>query len=295
MAVFWMPPMVALTQGHTATAVVLIVWSPVQTMIWLRNWGYWDTDTPELHGIAMLTRKRMINHWIWWFEGTLFSCKHPSSLTIKYGLHILTVRYYIIYWRTFIHNTKLIISIASPQALDSNWFGNWHARTGFLARSLTDGPFRCSRGCILHKDLIRQMNATCSFPSCEFNLLAWLGLILEDTVTSSILHCLNVLRKTLTCTIAFPCQDDAHAHQDGDGLGAHNWGTGQFLKRVLHCGEDSNDLPMPGCREVGFSGCTAHCHDCTRAQGGPQCAGQVSVMQVWVNIEYCTQKNWMVV
>jgi hypothetical protein len=66
-------------------------------------------------------------------------------------------------------------------------------------------------------------------------------------------------------------------------------GAGQFLKRVLsvlHCGEDSNDLPMPGCREVGFSGCAAHCHDCTRAQGGPPCAGQVSVMQVWVNIEY---------
>ena len=74
------------------------------------------------------------------------------------------------------------------------------------------------------------MNATCSFPPCVFNLLAWLGLILEDTVTSSILHCLNVLgpRKTLTCTIAFPSQDDAHAHQDGDGLGAHNRGTGRW-------------------------------------------------------------------
>ena len=131
------------------------------------------------------------------------------------------------------------------------------------------------------------MNATCSFPSCVFNLLAWLGLILEDTVTSSILHCLNVLGRPSPVLSPFhprmmrmPTKMEMDSAHTIEALGA-----GQFLKRVLHCGEDSNDLPMPGCREVGFSGCAAHCHDCTRAQGGPQCAGQVSVMQVWVNIE----------
>ena len=75
--------MVALTQGHTATAVVLIVWSPVQTCA-NYDLAEWILGYP---GIAMLMRKMMIKHWR---LCTLFSCEapHPSSLTVKYGSHI---------------------------------------------------------------------------------------------------------------------------------------------------------------------------------------------------------------
>ena len=79
-AAFWMPRLVGLTQGHTATAVVLIVWSLVQTDLAkeLRILGY--RASAMLMG-NMMIKNRML--------GTLFSCPpYPSSLMLKSGSHI---------------------------------------------------------------------------------------------------------------------------------------------------------------------------------------------------------------
>ena len=84
--------------------------------------------------------------------------------------------------------------------------------------------------------------------------------------------------------------DSAHT------IEAQGSGRWDFLKRVCTLAEQiamicCQCMPMPGCREVRFSGCATNCHDCTRAQGGPQCTGQVSVMQVLVTSQYSLLKK----
>lgn len=101
---------------------------------------------------------------------------------------------------TEVAKLKLLFARRS-EALDSNWFGNWHART-------------CSCCCVEHVEMDIGIRRFTDLPLQKQNHKQ------PNSFSSSISRFLAT-----TAVKRLAGEDDADANQDGDGLSPHHWGT----------------------------------------------------------------------